>query len=166
MPLRWILIFGFMRFISYQNDIYQQIPKAASLHLINPKSYHMKATKLGIWMDHEHAHLTEFTSEPMKTTTIGSKSTHQVKEQSIHRGENHMHTKDQHLESSYYKELSEIIKQYNEVILFGPTLAKKELFNFMSKDHLHEGQTITIQPADKMTENQMHAFVRKHFSKV
>ena len=27
----------------------------------------MTATKLGIWMDHDHAYLTEFTTDPLKT---------------------------------------------------------------------------------------------------
>jgi hypothetical protein len=125
----------------------------------------MKATKIGIWMDHEHAYLTEFTSEPMKTRTIVSKSTHRVKEQSLSKGENQMHTKEQHQEHSYYKELGDIIRQYSEVILFGPTLAKNELFNSLNNGHLHQGVTITVQQADKMTEHQMQDFVRKHFSR-
>ena len=43
---------------------------------------------LGIWMDHQNAHIMEFTTDPIETTTVESKFTHQEKEQTLHRGEN------------------------------------------------------------------------------
>jgi hypothetical protein len=48
---------------------------------------------LGIWMDHQNAHVMEFTTDPIETTTVESQFTHQEKEQTLHRGENLMHTK-------------------------------------------------------------------------
>ena len=39
-----------------------------------------------------------------------------------------MHNKEQHEQSDYYKKLGETIKNYTEVLLFGPTDAKVELF--------------------------------------
>ena len=124
----------------------------------------MTATKLGIWLDHEQAHLTEFTSDPMVTTTINSKFTHLVKEASV-KGENHMHAKQQHQQAEYYKELGERIRQYDEVILFGPTNAKNELMNLLQKNHLFSAIKLSVVAADKMTENQVQAFVRNHFSR-
>lgn len=124
----------------------------------------MKATKLGIWMDHEHAHLTEFTAEPLQTKIIDSKSTREVKDDSILRGENHMHTKEKHQQAEYYKTLGQEIRKYEEVVLFGPSLAKTELYNTLKSDHLFDAIAIKIEQTDKMTENQVHAFVRKHFS--
>jgi hypothetical protein len=123
------------------------------------------AKSLGIWMDHSHAHLMEFTTDPIQTKTIESKFTHDVKEQSLGKSENLMHNKEQHQQSSYYKQLGEIIKKYEEVILFGPTDAKIELLNILRADHLFEKIKIDVKHADKMTENQEHAFVRKYFSK-
>lgn len=126
----------------------------------------MKATKLGIWMDHERAYLTEFTSEPMKTVTIESESMsgHGDKEENSYRGENHMHTKAQYQQTEYFKKLGQEIRKYREVVLFGPTDAKRELFNTLRNNHAFEVVTIKIEQADKMTENQLHAFVRKHFT--
>jgi hypothetical protein len=120
---------------------------------------------LGIWMDHQDAHLMEFTTDPIETTTVESKFTHQEKEKTLHRGENLMHNKEQHEEADYYKELGEMIRNYNDVVLFGPTEAKVELLNVLRKDHLFDGIVIEIKPADKMTDNQQHAFVRDYFSK-
>jgi ADP-heptose:LPS heptosyltransferase len=125
----------------------------------------MTAKKLGIWMDHERALLTEFTLDPMKTTTITSQFTHAVKAESITNGENHMHSKEQHLQKEYYKELGERIRQYQEVVLFGPSSAKKELVNSLRDNHLFDVVKIKVEAADKMTENQIHAFVREHFSR-
>ncbi len=124
----------------------------------------MKATKLGIWMDHEHAYLTEFTVNPMRTKVIGSMSTHAAREESIVRGENHMHTKDQHQQRDYYKKLGHEIRQYQEVVLFGPTDAKRELCNTLRSNHQFDAITIKVEEADKMTEKQVQAFVRNHFT--
>lgn len=120
---------------------------------------------LGIWMDHQDAHIMEFTTDPIETTTVESKFTHQEKEQTLGRSENLMHNKEQHEEADYYKALGEIIRNYNDVVLFGPTDAKVELFNVLRKDHRFAEIVIEIVPTDKMTENQQHAFVREYFSK-
>jgi ADP-heptose:LPS heptosyltransferase len=75
-----------------------------------------------------------------------------------------MHVKEQHLQSEYYRKLGETIRNYNEVVLFGPTDAKTELLNILRADQRFAGIKIEIKPAGKMTENQEHAFVREHFS--
>ena len=119
---------------------------------------------LGIWMDHSNAHLMEFSTE-IKTTIISSEFTHDVKENSLDKGENLMHNKEQHHQSEYYKRLSKVIRNYEKVVLFGPTTAKSELANLLKDDHLFENINVVIKHADKMTENQQHAFVREYFSK-
>ena len=124
------------------------------------------AKNLGIWMDHSSANLMELTIDPIETKTIKSKFTHQAKEQSQSKSENLMHNKEQHQQSEYYKKLGEVIKNYEEVILFGPTDAKVELFNTLKADHHFEKIKIEIKQTDKMTENQQHAFVREYFSRL
>lgn len=126
----------------------------------------MKTTKrLGIWMDHQTAHLMEFTTDPIQTTTIDSKFTHEEREQTLVRGEYLMHNKEQHEQADYYRELGEHIRGYDYVLLFGPTDAKVELLDILRKDHRFANITITIEQADKMTTNQQHAYVRDYFSK-
>jgi hypothetical protein len=124
----------------------------------------MTAKKIGIWMDHEHAHLTEFTVDPLISKTITSEFTKEVKEESLSNGENHMHVKEQHKQSEYYKKLGEVMKQYKEVLLFGPTNAKAELFNTLCDNHLFKDIKIKVEQTDKMSEHQMHAYIKKHFS--
>ena len=120
--------------------------------------------KAGIWMDHSNAHVMEFTTEPIQTNTISSKFTHEEKEHSLGKSENLMHNKEQHQQAAYYKQLGEKIRHYTEVLLFGPTSAKDELFNILKADHRFAKIKIRVLHADKMTENQQHAFVKKHFS--
>ncbi len=125
----------------------------------------METTKrLGIWMDHAAAHVMEFTTDPIITTTIQSGFTHEVKEQSLSKSEKGMHNKEQQQHSDYYKKLAAVIKDYDDVLLFGPTDAKVELFKLVRGDQQLAKIKIEIVPADKMTDNQEHAFVRKHFS--
>jgi hypothetical protein len=120
--------------------------------------------KLGIYMDHASAHLTEFTIDPSEAVTISSKFTHEEKEQTLSNGESHMHNAEQHEESQYYKELGKAIRGYDDVLLFGPTDAKTELFNLLRKDHLFAGIKITVKPSDKLTESHQHSFIKEYFA--
>jgi stalled ribosome rescue protein Dom34 len=122
------------------------------------------AKKLGIWMDHSNAHLMEFTEGPIQTKTLSSNFTHQDKENTLERSENQMHNKEQHLHAEYYKKLGDVIRNYEAVILFGPTQAKVELYNSLKANHLFSDIKMTVKQTDKLTENQQHAFVREYFS--
>jgi len=121
--------------------------------------------KLGIWMDHANAHLMEFTLDPITTKTITSKFTPAVREIIIRKGEDHLHRKEQQQQSDYYQQLGEVVKEYSDVILFGPTDAKAELYNALLADQQLKDVTIKMEQTDKMTENQQHAFVKNYFTK-
>ena len=121
-----------------------------------------KVKCLGIWMDHASANLIDCT-DPVETKTIESAFTQKVKEDVLDKGEKATHNKAQQLLSAFYKKLGEAIKKYEEVILFGPTNAKVELFNSLRTDLHFAKIKIEIKQADKMTENQQHAFVRTIF---
>lgn len=116
-------------------------------------------------MDHANAHIMECSNDSMETKTISSKFTSQEKQQSLSKGETLMHNKEQQLQNSYYDQLGDIILNYETVVLFGPTDAKTELFNLLKADQRFEAVKIDVQPADKMTENQQHAFVKAYFLK-
>ena len=115
-------------------------------------------------MDHSTANLMEFTSDPIATKTIESEFSHEERESGFRKSESMMQHKEQHEESVFYKKLGAIIRQYDEVILFGPTEAKVELFNTLKDDHLFAAIKINLQQTDKLTDNQQHAFVRDYFS--
>jgi len=58
-----------------------------------------------------------------------------------------------------------LIRDYKEVLLFGPTEAKTELLNLLRTDHNFSDIKFTVENTDKMTGNQEQAFVREYFKK-
>lgn len=120
--------------------------------------------KSGVWMDHANAHLMEY-ADPIVTKVITSDSTHEEKEFTLQKAESFMQRKNQQQEPAYYKSIAEIIKDYDEVLIFGPTNARIELLNILEADMHFSKIKIKSKSADKMTENQEHAFVRDYFSK-
>ena len=97
------------------------------------------------------------------TETINSAFTSQDREATMNRSENVAHNKEQQQQGSYYKRVGEVIKNYEKVVIFGPTDAKSELANILKEDRHFDDIEIEVKPADKMTEHQMGAFVRDYF---
>jgi hypothetical protein len=121
--------------------------------------------RLGIWMDHSSANLIAFTATPSEKEVIVSAFTHEEKEHALGKSEHLMHNKEQQQQSAYYNKLGGAIKEYDHVILFGPTDAKTELLNILKADQHFTKIKIEVQQAGKMTENQQQAFVQEYFSK-
>jgi len=71
--------------------------------------------------------------------------------------------KEHHLQSAYFVEISDIISNYNKVVLFGPAESKNELFNLLKFDHDFDHIKIQSVNTDKMTELQLHDFVREYY---
>ena len=126
----------------------------------------MKTTKkLGIWMDHSKAHLMEFASSNFEIEIIKSKVDNQEKIESLARVNKSNFTTEQKQLFEYYKKIGETLKNYQRVILFGPTDAKIELFDILSEDTRFLKIKIEIKNTDSMDENQQHNFVTNYFSK-
>jgi len=119
--------------------------------------------QLGIWMDHSNAYLMDLTNDIIVTNRIVSELTNHEAEFNFYMGEKLIHKKEQHLQLSYYKKIGNVIKKYQDVVLFGPTDAKNELLNLVKTDHLFEGMKMEVKNSDKMTEDQMQTFVREYF---
>ena len=120
---------------------------------------------LAIWMDNASAHITEYsTSGTMTTIHLDSASTHQQKTESINKSENLMHNKEQHQQSTFYKLLGEKIINFTDVLIFGPSNAKSELYNLLQEDARYSKIIFEVKSADYMTMPQEHAFIKKHFS--
>ncbi|HRB71858.1 MAG TPA: hypothetical protein PK776_08410 [Flavobacterium sp.] len=129
----------------------------------------MKTTKnLGIWMDHSEAYLLKFDTNSGNTRIISfpTASPHPEKQHLLKKREKRVHNIEQQKTLSYYKKLGATIIHYQNVILFGATDAKTELFHFLRSDHHFDAIKIDIQDTDKMTENQREAFVKDYFSRL
>ena len=119
--------------------------------------------KLGIWMDHSIAYLMEFTTSAFEIKTIESEFHKQKKIQTSSKSDSLMRNKEQQKLTSYYKKISDIIKDYKKVILFGPSNAKVELFDFLSEDERFIKIKFEIKNTDKMTKEQKNSFVMDMF---
>ena len=124
----------------------------------------MKNTKqMGIWMDHSIAHMIKLRNGKIITLTIGSQPEALEDDQKVYKDESHSLNKEKRLLLTYFKKIGDIVLDNEEVILFGPTEAKNELLNHLSKDHLFDQIKINVCPADKMTESQRSKFVIDYF---
>ncbi|AUC75419.1 MULTISPECIES: hypothetical protein [unclassified Olleya] len=121
-----------------------------------------KEKNLGIWMDHSSANLIDLNAKK-ESQTIDSKFNFDTKEEALSKSESLMHNKRQQMNDAYYKEIANAILNYNNVLLFGPTNAKTELYNVLKKDLHFKDVKIDVAPADKMTDHEKSAFVKKHF---
>ncbi len=81
----------------------------------------------------------------------------------LSKSEKMMHNLEQTSQKKYFDEIGEIIKEQEEVLLFGPSDAKIELYNYLKSDPTFKDIKIEVQHTDNMTENQMHAYVRNYF---
>lgn len=120
--------------------------------------------KIGVWMDHTLAHMIVLNNNSTVSNTIEALYL-QGEKQNFGKDESLKHNTEQDQLSDYFKRLSAVISDYLEVILFGPTNAKTELFNLLKKDNQFSNIKIEIATTDYLTENQMHAFVKEHFEK-
>lgn len=117
---------------------------------------------LGIWMDYANANLIDLKSKK-KSHIISSSFTSDIKQEVLERSEYTMNNKERQMDEAFYKEISEVMLNYKNVLLFGPTNAKSELHNYLKKNLHFNDIKIDVKPADKMTDNQQVAFVRKYF---
>ena len=121
-------------------------------------------SQLGVWMDHTTAHIIEINNNAITSNSIYSLSL-QGEKQNFGKDESLKHNIEQDQLSDFFKRVSAVIQDYSEVVIFGPTHAKTELYNILKKDSHFNNIQIDIETTDKLTENQMHAFVKEHFKK-
>lgn len=121
--------------------------------------------QLGIWMDHSVANLIELSNDKMVKRTMELIPSFPESVENLRLNESLMNNKEENHLSAFYQKISNVIKDYDEVLLYGPTNAKTELFNQLKEDIHFDRIKIDVQNADKMTENQQEAFVKKYFDK-
>lgn len=114
-------------------------------------------------MDHSRAFIMELVGDSIFESNVASEFTHEEEEISWNKSEKMMHNKEQHQLASYYKKLTEIMRNFDEILLFGPTSAKDELLNILNENHLFDAIKIEVRSSDKMTGIEMHKLVKEYF---
>ena len=120
--------------------------------------------QLGIWMDHSTAHLIELSNDNVATNTIELSPAPSEQIENHGSDESLMNNKEQNQLSDYFLNLSKVIKEYNEVVLFGPSSAKTELYHQLKEDIHFDEIKIDVELADIMTDHEQEVFVRKYFA--
>lgn len=122
--------------------------------------------KIGIYLDHSQAQFVNYHENSENPETIDSDFTHFEKEKSLSKSENLMHNKEQQELGTFFKKIAKAIINFDEVLLFGPTDAKAELFNYLRSEHNFDKIKIEVKSTDKLSENQKNEFVKDHFEKL
>lgn len=121
--------------------------------------------QLGIWLDHSNAYIIEFGSNLDDVKSLDSDFSAQDRAETARRSENEMHNKEQQKHNTFYKNLMKIIKDFDEVLLFGPTEAKNELHNLIKENHHFNDIVVAVKTTDKMTSKAQHDFVTNYFAR-
>ena len=114
-------------------------------------------------MDHSIAYVMELKDDAIVENIVALETFQPDNESEWGKNERLVQKKEQQLQTNYYKKLSEIIRSYEEVVLFGPTEAKNELSNLLKADHLFDNIKFNVKLSDKMSAKQMHIFVKEYF---
>ena len=123
-----------------------------------------KKKRLGVWVGHSDAHLMEFKTDIIELNTIESTFTYQEKIEEENERKRQAKEKRKHLK--FYKDLSETIKYYDEVVIFGATDSKKTLVDILASDDKFCNIKIEVKQTEHLTEDQQHNFVKDHFLKI
>lgn len=134
--------------------------------------------KLGIWMDqsrafliachNKQASLLEEVESPVESKvrypgetdakirvgTTHAASNNEIKTHNIH----------QEQVKRYFSLMENKLEGYDDILLFGPGVIKNQFFKQISTNKAFSKVKVHTVDADKMTPNQLIAFVKKHFS--
>jgi len=123
-----------------------------------------KIKQLGIFMDHAHAFLMELENGLIISRNIVSGwEDAQQKDKEDNDNTKFNSSEKKFLQSAFYKEISNIMRHYQQVVLFGPTDAKNELYNLVRTDHNFENTIIELKTTDEMSATDRQKFVVRYF---
>ena len=129
----------------------------------------------GVWIDHRKAVISQISDKGTRTEVIESNVDEQPGRTAGVRAtgpfEPYKVPADDHRERAfmghlhgYYDEVIEILRDAESILIFGPGEAKIELKDRLEKGKLG-GRIVAVETADKMTDRQIAAKVRRHFER-
>jgi len=137
-----------------------------------------KNNRVGVWMDYAHSYFIEYDGiNAVIVDAIEAPSKSHLRE----KGETDDKTRfsenaqqsspneyskrniEQEEIKQYFKMLEKNMEGYRDILIFGPGTARDKFFKRISEKDFLEGKRISVQISDKLTENQMVAFVEDYF---
>jgi len=132
-------------------------------------------TTAGLWIDHRKAIIVAVTDKGEETALVISKAERQLRRtgdsplkgsyepSQVPASNSRQRALTGHL-NIYYDAVIASIRNAVSILIFGPGDAKGELKKRLKRINL-EGRIVGIETVDKMTDRQIAAKVRQHFSK-
>ena len=133
---------------------------------------------IGVWVDHEKAFIASIVKDDeMTKETIfciksnveghvrlsgGSRSRTPYGPQEV-ASERKMHERRKHHLRLYYQKIIRAIRGAQKIVIFGPGEAKLELEKELNESKELAAKVFAVEAADKMTERQIAAKVRRYF---
>lgn len=121
----------------------------------------------GLWIDHRQAVIVILSDKEEEVQRINSNIEKTVRDSGAGHdgGGDHKDRQDRffnnHL-NNFYDEVITYLREVDAILILGPGEAKSELQNRMETHGLSD-QIVAIEAADKLTDDQIVAEVRRHF---
>lgn len=135
----------------------------------------MKKTKsiaekrIGIWMDHHTAHLVHQDEQGdyrIDSVESGHDDVHpNTGKRGFRESEGTRNGRQQEALKVYYKSLQAKLKDFNHILICGPTTARTEFHHMLSKEKSFGGKRIAEMTATTMTDRQLIAYMKKNLGK-
>ena len=123
--------------------------------------------KVGLWIDHRKAVIVSITGDQEEINSITSDMEKHVRFSGGAQKDSEEDERDRkftnHL-NKYYDEVVSFIRDAVSILIVGPGEAKVE-FKKRLENEKQLGRVVDIETVDKMTDNQIAAKVRSHFTK-
>jgi hypothetical protein len=131
--------------------------------------------QVGIWLDTDKAVLVNLSPNGEEVKTIESmiesrlsvpgekKAYHRLGAMFLNSSKHHINKRKQQM-NQYFNNIIKSVDGASNIFIFGPSITKIELEKEMKKHHEFWNKEIQISSADKMTQRQTIAFVKKHFN--
>lgn len=124
----------------------------------------------GVWIDHSRALIVKCNEDDVMSVTELSSSV----EPNRHEGKSFerltltnqkvFEERRRNEMKAFCRQVLDAVKEADELAIFGPADGKKDLKKEIDEHKVLKGKLTTMETADKMTENQLKAYVRKLFS--
>jgi len=115
---------------------------------------------LGIWINQSYVFLTDLANEQKVPTDNLSDSLIVSSEMKLELKNKLIFMNMDKDQSEYYQKISSIIRNYNKVIIFGTTDAKKELITVLDHNCIFKDIKVELRETQCMTKSQLSAFCK------
>ena len=132
-----------------------------------------RGNRVGIWIDTEQAILIPMIGkEPaIRTVTMDAEKHKRIKKRKLgglhggvpsHSEKQEQSSLDEEMRR-YLEEVTEAIGNAHRIVVFGPAYVKQELGKALANDPRFKATEVDLVTADRMTPNQMVAWVKRYF---